>query len=846
MALQRTIEPWSALLDEARDDGRLVREAREGPGRAKLVEPPEELHPEVLAALSRLEIERLYSHQAEAVYASWEGPTIVTTGTASGKSLCFNLPTLDVLLRDARARALYLYPTKALAQDQARALGAFGLTKQVRPAIYDGDTPREARADIRRRANVVLTNPDMLHVGILPNHPAWAELFANLAVVVVDEAHVYRGVFGSHVANVLRRLRRIAAAYGTAPRFLLTSATIANPVELAERLTGLEDFSLIDVDGSPAPGRQIAVWNPPLTDEDLGQRRSALAEAAELLARLVRDGARLICFMKSRKGVEVLHKLLVADLEKDGDRELARLVAPYRAGYTSQQRRELEGRLVRGELRAVITTDALELGIDIGELDAAVVVTFPGTIASLRQMWGRAGRRGRGLAVYVAGEDALDQFFCRHPDDFLERPVEAAILDHENAQIFRRHLLCAAHEGPLSSEDSEFLGPRWEAHAEVLQSAGELRRRTGATGGGPPTPTYVPRDSGGYPAAEVSLRSASPDQFAIVDVASGELLGSTEAARAHSTVHEGAIYLHLGRSFEVRELDLARRRALVAPFDGDWYTQPKRVTDTTIERLLDQRTTLGVTLSFGEVSVTDTVLAFQRRRLADHAQIDLVGLDLPPTSFSTQALWFELSSEALGLGDLTIDGAPGTEAAAGRGIGTGTDGRIGTEGSPVKDGAAAKIAIPLESLLGALHATEHAQIAVLPLIAMCDRWDIGGLSTNLHPQTGGATIFIYDGHPGGIGITRTAFARFEELCRDAHRLIAECPCASGCPSCVQSPKCGNLNEPLSKAGARLLLERMLGAGGEEVATREQGAKGVHAEESAGGNRSERGASLLKA
>ena len=792
MALQRTIEPWSALLDEAREDGRLVREAREGPGRAKLVDPPEELHPEVLAALSRLEIERLYSHQAEALYSSWEGPTIVTTGTASGKSMCFNLPVLDVLCRDTKARALYLYPTKALAQDQARALSSFGLTKRVRPAIYDGDTPREARADIRRRANIVLTNPDMLHVGILPNHAAWAELFANLAIVVVDEAHVYRGVFGSHVANVLRRLRRIAAAYGTTPRFLLTSATIANPVELAERLTGLEDVGLIDKDGSPGPGRQIAVWNPPLTDEALGKRRSALGEAAELLARLVRDGARLICFMKSRKGVEVLHKLLVADLEKGGDPELAKLVAPYRAGYTSQQRRDLEGRLVRGELRAVITTDALELGIDIGELDAAVVVTFPGTVASLRQMWGRAGRRGRGLAVYVAGEDALDQFFCRHPDDFLERPVEAAILDHESPLIFRQHLLCAAHEGPLSGQDAEFLGPRWEGHAEVLQSGGELRRRPGgaASDGAPSAPsTYVPRESGGYPAAEVSLRSASPESFAIVDVASGELLGSTEAARAHSTVHEGAIYLHLGRSYEVRELDLQRHRALVAPFDGDWYTQPKRETDTTIERLLDRREALGVTLSFGEVAVTDTVLAYQRKRVADNAFLDLVGLDLPPTSFSTQALWFELDSAELAE------------------------------------------TIPLESLLGALHATEHAQIAVLPLIAMCDRWDIGGLSTNLHPQTGGATIFIYDGHPGGIGITRTAFTRFEELCRDAHRLISECPCATGCPSCIQSPKCGNLNEPLSKIGARLLLERMLAASGES------------AEEA---DRSERDAPLLKA
>ncbi len=770
MAKDRRVEPWSALLDAGVADGRLVSQAREGPGEATLVDPPAELHPELLAALARLGLERLYSHQAEALRSAWEGPTIVTTGTASGKSMCFNLPTLDVLCRDARARALYLYPTKALAQDQARALTSFGLVKRVRPAIYDGDTPREARAQIRKNANVVLTNPDMLHVGILPNHPAWADLFANLALVVIDEAHVYRGVFGSHVANVVRRLRRIAAAYGTEPRFVLTSATIANPVELAERLTGLEHIRLIDEDGYPAPAKRIAVWNPPLTDEALGQRRSALGEAAELLAQLVREGARAICFIKSRKAVELMSRLVKEDLQ-NADPELAELVVPYRAGYTSQQRRELEGRLVRGELRAVITTDALELGIDIGALDAAVVVTFPGTVASLRQMWGRAGRstvagHGRGLAMYVAGEDALDQFFCRHPDEFLERAVEAAILDHESPLIFRQHLLCAAHEGPVSREDAEFLGPRWEAHAEVLLSAGELRRRKLERAG----TCYVPRSSGSYPAAEVSLRSASPEQFAIVDVSSGELLGSTEAARAHSTVHEGAVYLHLGQAYEVRELDLERRRALVRPFDGDWYTQPKRETDTAIERLLDRRETLGVTLSFGEVSVTDTVLAYQRKGIADHAFRELHLLELPPTSFATQALWFEL---------------PG-------GVG-------GSE-------------IPLEALLGALHATEHAQIAVLPLIAMCDRWDIGGLSTNFHPQTGVPTIFIYDGHPGGIGIARTAFARFEELCRDAHTLISECTCSAGCPSCVQSPKCGNLNEPLSKAGARLLLGNMLSAG----------------------------------
>jgi DEAD/DEAH box helicase domain-containing protein len=772
VVVERAREPWTGLLEQGREDGRLVREAREGPSRARLVKLPRELHPDVLEGLARVGIERLYSHQAQALRSAWERTTVVTTGTASGKSLCFNLPTLDALCRDAFARALYLYPTKALSQDQARALNAFGLTAKVRPAIYDGDTPREARADIRRKANVILTNPDMLHVGILPHHSAWERLLRHLRVVVVDEAHVYRGVFGSHVANVLRRLLRTAAAYGSDVRVLLTSATIANPLELAERLTGLDDVALIDDDGSPAPRRQIAMWNPPLTDQALGARRSALGEAGELLARLVREGARCICFMKSRKGVELLARLVTEELERTHP-DLAERVAPYRAGYTPQQRRELEARLVSGELRAVVTTDALELGIDIGELDAAVVVTFPGTVAALRQMWGRAGRRGKGVAVYVAGEDALDQFFCRHPEEFLERPVEAAILDHESPQIFQAHLLCAAHEGPLEPADAEFLGPRWQAGAEALVGAGLLRKRTTRQGG----EQYVLRRASDYPAAAVSLRSSSPDSFAIVDVTSGELLGQTEAARAHSTVHEGAVYLHLGRSYEVRELDLDARRALVAPFDGDWYTQPKRETDTDIVRLLDRRETLGVTLSFGEVSVTETVLGYQRKRLADHAQVDLVMLDLPQTSFSTQALWFEL--DAASLTGLAGDG----------------------------DGA-----IPMDALLGSLHATEHAQIAVLPLIAMCDRWDVGGLSTNLHPQTGGPTIFVYDGHPGGIGITRLAYTRFEELCRDAHRLIAECPCRNGCPSCVQSPKCGNLNEPLSKAGARIVLEGMLATG----------------------------------
>ena len=763
----REIEPWSALLDEARGDERLVGEAFEFAREARVSPLPADLHPELAAALGASGVEALYDHQADALEAAWRGPAIVTTGTASGKSLCFNLPTLEVLLRDAKARALYLYPTKALAQDQARAISRLGLANRIRPAIYDGDTPRESRNEIRRKSNLIFTNPDMLHIGILPHHDRWSALFANLAVVVVDEAHTYRGVFGSHVANVLRRLRRIAAAYGTQPRFLLASATIANPLELAERLTGLEDFALIDADGSPTAGRRIAIWNPPVTDEALGLRRSALAEAAELLAQLVATGARTICFARSRKAVELLTRIARDELERLGAGELGELVMPYRAGYTPEQRREIEARLSAGELRAVVTTDALELGIDVGTLDAAVVVAFPGTIASLRQMWGRAGRRRRGLAVYVAGADALDQFFARHTDDFLGRPVESAILDHESEEIHLAHLLCAAHEGPLSQRDEEFFGPRTLAFLERLEGLGELRERAGQ---------FVLRARERYPAGEVSLRSASPDSFAIVEVASGEVVGGTEAARAFSTLHPGAIYLHMGRSFHVRELDLETRRALVEPFDGDWYTQPKRETDTLIERLLDRRDALGLSLSFGRVLVTETVLAYQRRRLSDHREIDLTALELPSTRFATQAMWFELDADVLG-------------------------------------------GFPPELLLGSLHAAEHAQIAVLPLLAMCDRWDIGGLSTNAHPQTGGPTIFIHDGHPGGVGITRIAFAHFEELVTDAHRLISECPCREGCPSCVQSPKCGNLNEPLSKAGAQELLERMLARQGVAGASR---------------------------
>ena len=760
---------WERLLEAGEIDDRLVTTSLEEPRAPSLVPPPASLHPGLAVALAEAGIRDLYSHQVDALEAAAKGNVIVTSGTASGKSLSFNLPVLDAIARDPKARALYLYPTKALAQDQARKLAQLNPPALVQ-AIYDGDTPREDRPAIRKRSNLILTNPDMVNMAMLGHHKGWGDFLANLDWVVVDEAHTYRGVFGSHVANVLRRLRRVARLYGREPRFVLASATIANPLELAERLVG-EPFTLIDSDGAPRARRRIAIWNPPVIDPKTMTRASVLAEAAELLADLVVNGSRTICFLRSRRGIELILKFTRQRLEDMGEPALARRISPYRAGYTPQQRREIEAQLSGGELLAVVATDALELGIDIGELDASICVTFPGTVASLRQMWGRAGRRTDGIALYVAGEDALDQFFCRHPEEFLERPVEAAILDHENERIQVAHLLAAAYEAPLGgtgdqpgARDDEILGRNWRERADGLVGEGKLR--LGRDG------RYLPRGPG-YPAGEISLRSASLDAVAVVDAASGEMIGSVEAERAFTTVHPGAVYLHLGRSYEVTELDIDNRRAIVDGFNGDWYTQPKKETMVFIEepeagRTIGPEGSESVELRFGEVSVTEQVIAYQRKSLTNHEVIDLIALDLPEQNFPTQALWYVMPNSLAGPAALGPD-----------------------------------------VQLGALHAAEHSQIAVLPLLAMCDRWDIGGLSTNIHFQTGLPTVFIYDGHPGGVGIARRGYDEFERLVADASRLIAECPCESGCPSCVQSPKCGNLNEPLHKSGSLELMDRII-------------------------------------
>ncbi|MGZ4367293.1 MAG: DEAD/DEAH box helicase, partial [Gaiellaceae bacterium] len=491
----------------------------------RVVALPEALEPKLREALPFGE---LYVHQRDAFDAAARGEhVILATGTASGKSLGFNLPVLDAIARDPKNRALYLYPTKALSQDQARALAELK-APNVRAAIYDGDTPGERRWQIRKWANVVLTNPDMLHVGVLPHHDRWADVLHNLRYIVVDEAHVYRGVFGSHVGNVLRRLRRLAQVYGANPQFLLASATIANPGELAARLAGVE-ATVVDTDAAPRAERTILLWNPELLDPELGLRASALGDASKLMAELVSRGLRTICFAKSRKAAELIHKFTVERVDSATGKRLA----PYRAGYTPAQRRDIERRLVEGELLGVSATDALELGIDIGLLDCAISVGFPGTVSSLRQQWGRAGRRGHGLAVLVASEDALDQYFVREPETLLQRSVEAAILDHANPRVLDGHVRAAAFEAPLDDDDRATLGDEALERAALLPDL--KHTKTGYVWAG--------RE---YPAAQFGLRSTTPDTFAVVEAQSGTVLGIVERERAYSTVHEGAIYLHLG------------------------------------------------------------------------------------------------------------------------------------------------------------------------------------------------------------------------------------------------------------------------------------------------------------
>ena len=719
------------------------------------------LDPRIQARLEALGAWPLYSHQVEAICALDRGQNVmVATPAASGKTLCYNIPVTEAFLADRSTRALYLYPTKALAQDQLRAFQRLLLPEDgVSVAIYTGDTPHAERGAIRRHAAAVFTNPDMLHVGVLPNHRAWSRLLRGLRYVVVDEAHVYRGVFGSHVAVLLRRLRRLCHRYGSAPQFILSSATLGNPQEHAERLIGLP-FHAVTEDGSPYGGKTFIFWDSPVIDEAKGTRRSSTTEATVLLVELVRRKVRTIAFVRARRLAELLYLYARRQLSTLS-RELAERIASYRASYLPEHRRSVERRLSNGQLLGVTATNALELGIDIGDLDATLLVGYPGSIASTWQQAGRSGRRGaRSLSVLIAQDNPLDQYYMRHPEAFFGRSTENALLSLENSHILAPHLLCAAYEAPLSPADASLFGDGFGRQVGVLEAGGLLHRRGQRW--------YLdPRVA--YPAAEVNIRSTSPDAYAVVEQETGALLEMVEASSAFFQLHQGAVYLHQGESYLVRELDIQARIAKVVMTDVPYYTQSRDLTDIRVLRVLEERPVGRGYAYLGQVEVSTAVIAYRRKA---HYTEEVLGeeyLDLPTQAFTTVALWFDLPPTVL-----------------------------------------EEIDRQRLDLAGGLHAAEHAAIGVLPAFALCDRNDIGGVSTPLHPDTAQPQVFIYDGHPGGVGIAERGFHILERLWEATLETVSACPCQSGCPSCIQSPKCGNNNHPLDKDVAVLLLRGLLG------------------------------------
>ncbi|MEW6033985.1 MAG: DEAD/DEAH box helicase [Chloroflexota bacterium] len=739
--------------------------------------PASPIHPLLQERLRSLGLHQLYSHQAMALDLARSGANVmVATPSASGKTLCYNLPIAERLLTDRRARVLYLFPTKALAQDQMRTLVKFlgeDIISGEECGLFDGDTPQEARREVKRRARVIMTNPDMLHLGILPNHVSWARVLRNLRYVVVDEAHVYRGIFGSHVANVLRRLRRLCTYYGSSPQFIASSASIGNPREHIEKLVGLP-FEIVDLDGSPYGSKYFVFWNPPLLGKANGSRRSSNSEATGLLVQLVREGVRTLVFARTRRVTELIYLYVRRELALSA---LADRVMPYRAGYTPEDRRDIERRLFEGELLGAVATTALELGIDIGDLDATVLTGYPGSIASTWQQAGRSGRRrGDSLSVLVGLDNPLDQYLMRHPESFFARPFEHALINPDNPHILLPHLLCAAWELPLAAGDEPLFGPAFVPLSAHLQETGSLVSRevgvkdqqTASQEVKVRQGLYVaPRVS--YPAQDVSIRSSSQMEYAILDVSRGDILLETvEGSVALFQIHPGAVYLHQGEPYLVIELNLENRTAFVRPAGVDYYTQAKDLTDLRVLSVLRSKRCGRAWVYFGEVDVRTQVVGFKRKKQFTDEVLGEELLELPEQRFRTQAVWFSLPD--------------GLEERLSRG---GLD------------------------LAGGLHATEHAAIAMLPLFALCDRNDIGGVSTAMHPDTGEAGVFIHDAYPGGVGIAEVGYESIRGLWQAALRVVTECPCQEGCPSCVYSPKCGNNNEPMDKEAARVLLQSLL-------------------------------------
>ncbi|MDR0828197.1 MAG: DEAD/DEAH box helicase, partial [Desulfovibrio sp.] len=702
--------------------------------------------------LDELGIPALYTHQAQAIdYLRAGKDVIVATPTASGKSLIYTLPVLENFLRDPDAHALFLFPLKALAQDQLvsfRAMTAHW-PEEARPAaaVYDGDTSPGLRKKIRGNTPpVLITNPEMLHLSLLPHHHLWSAFFAGLTLVAVDEVHTYRGVLGSHMAQVFRRLLRIAALYGSSPLFAFCSATVGNPAQIPELLSGRKAVPVTE-GGAPQGVRHYIFMNPLESPSTL---------AIKLLKAALSRNLRTIVYCQSRRMTE-----LVSLWASEQSGPYAGRISAYRAGFLPEERRGIEKRMSDGDLLAVISTSALELGIDIGGLDLCILVGYPGTITATLQRGGRVGRGGQAAAVVlIAQEDALDQYIVRHAEDFFSHPPEKAVLNPENPVILERHLECAAAELPLRPglmPDAALFTPAVQKCAADLERRGLLLRSADG---------FELVAARKRPHRRVSLRGSGLEVS--IETEKGEMIGSVDWIRALREAHPGSIYLHMGRHFEIKELDLGGGRALARPFRPSWFTRTRGHKNTEILNVEEGRCIAGIALQRGRLRITEQVTGYEKRALKNRQLLGLVPLELPPVIFESEGFWFQIPRPA----------QERTEAA-----------RL--------------------HFMGAIHALEHALIGILPLLVMSDRNDFGGISTPLHLQTGRASIFVYDGMPGGAGLTRCAFGQAEELFSLVHRLILDCPCELGCPSCVHSPKCGSGNRPIDKEGALFLLSVLL-------------------------------------
>lgn len=738
------------LITSASDYQQQIVHVQEIPAQAaQYAAVPEALAQPLQEYLRQAGIEQLYVHQVEAMERVWARENVVVvTPTASGKTLCYNLPVLDYLLKHPGARALYLFPTKALSQDQLEGIHRFN--SPVRVAVYDGDTPDSVKGEIRDTANIVITNPDMLHKGILANHLKWHPFFSNLKYIVIDEIHTYRGVFGTHFAHILRRLRRICRHYGSNPVFITCSATIANPAEHAAQLLGFP-VTPITNNGAPQGAKNFVLWKPL-------QNKSYIHDVAWLLSKFLDVKAKTIAFSRARQVTERILRLARGRMENGVQQGQLK---SYRGGYLATERRQIESELFHGQVLGVVTTNALELGIDVGELDVCIIAGFPGTIASTWQQAGRVGRRQKdALIIFIAVANPLDQYFLRNTLALFNKPTEHALIDPQNPYILLGHALCAAHELPVTVEDYVLWDEIFISLLAILEEDGQVVTNDGKH-------YYLGQ---GYPAEKVSIRHSSATTYQLRDAGQhNRLVGVLDGHTALSEAHPGAVYMHQGETYLVKDLDTEKGIATIDQVDVDYYTMVKRDKKTEILQQQAQKTFGSNQAFYGALRVTTKVTGYIKKHEVSGQVLGGGDLNLPEELMETTGMW------------LTIN-----------------------------DDIVDKVKEYRLNLMGGLHALEHAAIGLLPLFAMCDRNDIGGLSTLLHLETNRPTIFIHDAHFGGVGFSEIAYHKLENLLEETLVAISECDCEVGCPSCIYSPKCSNFNRPLDKEAAICILHLLLG------------------------------------